>query len=239
GFSGDGGRAGNAEISTSIGQIAFDVAGNMYFTDSGNQRVRRIDASTGIIRTIAGNGTAGYTGDNGQATSATLSNPTGVAVDSQGQVYIISSTTVGGPNQVVRKVTATGILSFGNQLQSTRSSVHTVRISNTGNSNMVLNHFAITGVNAAEFTVDPITTSCGIAPGSTLAFGATCTLGVIFTPAAAGVRSALVSLADNTATNSNTIVLGGIGVLPSPTLKITSPTSGTSFKSGTSIPVTA
>src|SRR6185437_9218868 len=76
GFSGDGGRAGNAEISTSIGQIAFDVAGNMYFTDSGNQRVRRIDASTGIIRTIAGNGTAGYTDDNGQATSATLSNPT-------------------------------------------------------------------------------------------------------------------------------------------------------------------
>jgi hypothetical protein len=52
-------RAGDACL---IGQIAFDVAGNLYSTDSGNQRVRRIDAVSGIIRTIAGNGTAGYAG---------------------------------------------------------------------------------------------------------------------------------------------------------------------------------
>ncbi|MGA7312377.1 MAG: hypothetical protein WBX22_00270 [Silvibacterium sp.] len=66
GFSGDGGQARSAEISATIGQMSFDVAGNLYFVDAGNQRVRRIDASTGIISTIAGNGTAGYSGDTGQ-----------------------------------------------------------------------------------------------------------------------------------------------------------------------------
>jgi hypothetical protein len=69
GFSGDGGQARGAEISSTIGQMAFDVAGNLYFADAGNQRVRRIDAATGIIRTIAGNGTAGNGGNNGPATS--------------------------------------------------------------------------------------------------------------------------------------------------------------------------
>ena len=93
GFSGDGGRAGNAEIGASVGQFAFDIAGNFYFTDTDNNRVRRIDGATGIIHTVAGNGTVGSAGDGGPATSAHLNAPTGVAVDSQGQIYIISGTT--------------------------------------------------------------------------------------------------------------------------------------------------
>jgi hypothetical protein len=141
GFSGDGGPAGNAEISAVVGQIAFDIAGNMYFTDTDNQRVRRVDAVTGIIRTIAGNGVEGYTGDGGPATSAALDSPTGVAVDSQGQVYIISYAalaTRGDPFQVVRKVTGQGVISFGNQVRTTPSTVHLAKVSNTGNSTMVL-----------------------------------------------------------------------------------------------------
>ena len=59
GFSGDGGQARSAEISNSVGGITFDNAGNLYFSDTGNQRVRRIEKATGIIQTIAGTGTAG------------------------------------------------------------------------------------------------------------------------------------------------------------------------------------
>src|SRR6185437_1755492 len=65
GFAGDGGLAGNAEIGARAGQIAFDAAGDLYFTDTANQRVRRIEYITGVIRTVAGTGTAGYTGDGG------------------------------------------------------------------------------------------------------------------------------------------------------------------------------
>src|SRR6202011_1345698 len=88
GFSGDGGRATGAEISKVIGQFAFDPAGNFYFADTGNNRVRRVDAASGVIRTVAGNGVIGYPGDDGPATAAPISTPTGLAVDSLGQVYV-------------------------------------------------------------------------------------------------------------------------------------------------------
>ena len=56
----------------------------MYIADAGNNRVRKVATVTSIITTVAGTGTAGYSGDNGQATSATLSNPFGVATDTSG-----------------------------------------------------------------------------------------------------------------------------------------------------------
>ncbi len=129
GYSGDGGLAGNAEIGSSIGQIVFDAAGDMYFSDTNNQRVRRIDYDTGVIRTIAGDGTAGYTGDGGKATSATLHIPTGVGVDSQGNVYIISSAATG---QVIRKVRSPGLLGFGNQAKGAASAAQLFTITDTG-----------------------------------------------------------------------------------------------------------
>lgn len=84
GFSGDGGPATAARIAA--GGMAFDSSGNLYFADSINHRVRKIAASTGIITTIAGTGTAGDT--EGPATSAQLTSPRGVAVDAAGNVYI-------------------------------------------------------------------------------------------------------------------------------------------------------
>ena len=64
--------------------------GNVYIADYLNQRVRKVTVSTGIITTIAGSGgTGGYSGDNGQATSATLYYPSGVAVDSSGRITAI------------------------------------------------------------------------------------------------------------------------------------------------------
>jgi uncharacterized protein (TIGR03437 family) len=101
-FSGDGGPATAAGVTTPIG-IAVDGAGNLYFTDAG--RIRKV-SSAGTINTIAGNGGAAFTGDGGPATSASLSSPQGVALDTAGNVYI--GDTVNGR---VRKVTPAGIIS--------------------------------------------------------------------------------------------------------------------------------
>ncbi len=66
------------------------IPGNIYIADGGNHRIRKVTVSTGIITTIAGTGTASYSGDNGAATSATVSNPYGVTVDSSGLYFIYS-----------------------------------------------------------------------------------------------------------------------------------------------------
>jgi hypothetical protein len=238
GFSGDGGQGRGAEISTSIGQITFDIAGNLYFTDSGNQRVRRIDAVTGIIRTIAGNGTTGYTGDGGAATSATLSSPTGVAVDSQGQVYVISSDAATGTSQVIRKVGTTGYLGLGSQAVGLSGAAQTVLVSNTGNSQMTLTNMAINGANPGDFAVDPSTTTCDLAAGANLTEGLSCQIGVIFTPKATGARTANLVLLDNAVTGTNTVVLNGTGILATPTLAITSPKLGQTYASGSTLTFT-
>ena len=60
--------------------------GNVYIADTFNNRIRKVTVSTGIITTIAGTGTASYSGDNGAATSATLDYPVGVAVDASGRI---------------------------------------------------------------------------------------------------------------------------------------------------------
>jgi large repetitive protein len=236
GFSGDGGQGRSAEISSTIGQIAFDVYGNLYFADAGNQRVRRIDRLTGIISTIAGNGTAGYSGDIAGATQATISNPTGVAVDSQGQVYILSNAPTAGPTQALRKVGVVGRWSFSPQLKGTSSPAKVFNVANTGNDALALTANAFwTGVSAADFSIDPITTNCVLTAGATLAAGHSCNIGIVFKPSASGLRTANLHLTDNTVTGSNTIQLVGTGTLPAPTMSITSPTGGSSVTKGTTV----
>lgn len=232
GFSGDGGLAGNAEIGAVMGQIAFDIAGNLYFSDTSNQRVRRVDYTTGVIRTVAGNGTAGYAGDNNKATTANLSTPTGVAVDSQGSVYIISSATTG---QVIRKVGPGGYLTFGSVSKGKATVAQMLTVSNTGNTTLVLTSAQIGGTNASEFKIDSATTTCLLTQGSTLAAGQTCYVGIIFTPAAVGARKATLTLLDNTVTAADVTTLTGTGTLPVPTFKITAPANGSTFTSGTAV----
>ncbi len=88
-YSGDNGQATSAAINGPT-EIAIDSSGNVYFNDHENHRVRKITASTGIIGTYAGTGTASYSGDNGAATSAALYFPDGLCIDSSG---IAASTT--------------------------------------------------------------------------------------------------------------------------------------------------
>ena len=87
GYAGDGTAANSAELNLPAG-VAFDVSGNMYIAEQYNNRIRKVLLSSGIINTIAGNGTAGYTGDGGAATNASLHSPSGVAVDNAGNVFI-------------------------------------------------------------------------------------------------------------------------------------------------------
>ena len=105
GSGGDGGSAMNALLSSPYG-IAIDSSGNLFIADTGNYVVRKVDHSTGIITTVAGNGTLGYNGDNIQATSAELNAPYGIAVDTSGHLFIADS-----GNMRVRKVDlSTGII---------------------------------------------------------------------------------------------------------------------------------
>ena len=100
---GDGGIANSATINYPYG-IARDRIGNIYFADLLNYRVRKVDTA-GLISTIAGNGTAGYSGDGGTGNSAAISRPFGVTVDLDGNVYICDA-----DNSCVRKVSTTGII---------------------------------------------------------------------------------------------------------------------------------
>lgn len=104
GYYGDGGPAIYARIFGPHG-IAFDSAGNLYIADTGNNRVRKIDAS-GIITTVAGSsGVGGFGGDGGPATSALLNYPVAVAVDAAGNLYIADSL-----NSRIRRVSANGTI---------------------------------------------------------------------------------------------------------------------------------
>jgi uncharacterized protein (TIGR03437 family) len=104
-FSGDGGPATSASLNGPYG-VAVDSAGTLYIADTGNHRIRKVSPG-GIISTVAGNGTRGYSGDGGPATSASLdlSRGGGVGVDSAGNLYIAD-----GANKRIRKVSAAGTI---------------------------------------------------------------------------------------------------------------------------------
>lgn len=105
GFGGDGGPGANALLSVPTG-LALDGSGNLYIADTGNNRIRKVTASSGVISTVAGNGIPIFAGDGGPATSASLNGPRAVAVDGSGNLYIADTL-----NDRVRKVTAAGVIS--------------------------------------------------------------------------------------------------------------------------------
>ena len=105
GYSGDGGPATQASMNGPIG-LVYDSAGNLYISDRNNNVVRQVNTS-GIISTFAGNGTAGYCGDGGPASSACLNGPRGLVFDSSRNLYIVD-----GFNHRVRKVDSTGTINL-------------------------------------------------------------------------------------------------------------------------------
>ena len=103
GFSGDGGPASAAMLNNPT-DVFEDGSGNFYIADRNNNRVRKVSPS-GIITTIAGTGTAGYTGDGGSALTARLHHPNGVAVDATGNIYVADE-----GNNVIRMINPGGII---------------------------------------------------------------------------------------------------------------------------------
>ncbi len=103
---GDGGAAAAAQLNWPSG-AALDGSGNLYIADSFNHRIRRVDASTGIITTVAGTGTSGYraSDDGAAATSAQINTPLGVTLDGSGNLYIADTN-----NNRIRRVTPAGVI---------------------------------------------------------------------------------------------------------------------------------
>jgi streptogramin lyase len=100
GYSGDGGPAARALLNGPF-DVGFDPDGNLFFSDTFNHCVRRVDAHTNVIRTVAGCGEPGYSGDGGPATRARLNEPYGIAVDRAGNVYVADR-----HNHCVRRIDA-------------------------------------------------------------------------------------------------------------------------------------
>ncbi|MEW4570871.1 hypothetical protein AB1L88_23640 [Tautonia sp. JC769] len=104
GFSGDGGPAREARLNGPF-DVAFDRAGNLYLSDTFNHRIRRVDAETGEISTVAGSGRQGFSGDDGLAVEASLNEPYGICLDRLGNLYFADRL-----NRRVRKVDPAGII---------------------------------------------------------------------------------------------------------------------------------
>lgn len=100
GFSGDNGPATAAQLNLPTA-LALDGSNNLYIADTQNHRIRRLNLASGIITTIAGNGTQGFSGDGGPATAAAIDSPTGLAVDANQNLYLSDT-----HNQRIRKITA-------------------------------------------------------------------------------------------------------------------------------------
>src|SRR5437762_622934 len=141
GYSGDGAPATAAKLAGPAG-VAVDGAGNLFIADEFNRRVRRVDAATQVITTVAGNGTFGFSGDGGPATSAELDGPTGVAVDSAGNLFIADNFNlrirrVDAGTQVINTVAGNGTFDFsgdGGPATSAQLNAPTgVAVDNTGN----------------------------------------------------------------------------------------------------------
>ena len=140
GYSGDGGPATEAMLASPIA-VTCNADGDLYIADHRNSRVRRIDASTGIITTVAGTGEQGYSGDGGPAAQAAISLPRDVALDADGALYIAD-----GANNRIRRVTPDGAISTvagtgraefsgdeGSALQANLSMPYSIALDRDGN----------------------------------------------------------------------------------------------------------
>lgn len=234
GYSGDGGPATSAALFGPRG-IVDDGGGNLYFSDVGNNVIRKVDAA-GIITTVAGGSTYGYSGDGGPAVGATLLSPFAVAVDSSGNLFVADT-----GNRVVRKVTATpASVAFASTIVGATStdSPRTVTVSNTGTAALSFSVPA-SGINpaiTAGYTLGSSSTCPQIsASGHTaaLATGTSCTAVVSFHPVAVSATNAgSLTLTDdslNVVAATQSVALSGISTgttgIVTPNLALTVPTS--------------
>ena len=207
-YSGDGGPATNAGIGF-VEEITLDSVGNLFLGSSGNTnyaRVRRVDAFSGIITTVAGNGTVGFGGDGGPATSAELDDPIGITVDNSGNLFIGDSA-----NNRVREVRLPPFVAFSPtnvtfpaQRVGKTSKPRAISVMNTGTATLDISRITISGANAGDFAQ---TNSCRWGVES----GESCRISVTFTPKGAGTRTATLTITDNAPDSPRSVALTGTG----------------------------
>jgi len=172
GFGGDGGNAKSALLN-SPAAVAFDPAGNMYIADSGNNRVRKVTASTGLINTITGTGDEGFTGDAGPANLASVYGPIALYFDGNGNLLIADMF-----HNRIRRISATTIaLQYATIRVGKTSPPQLEGLENDGNASLAFSPPAF--LNAA---LDPASTTCT----ATLPSDLNCTYGVEFAPTVIG-----------------------------------------------------
>ena len=185
--------------------VTVDAAGNLYIADTGSNVIRKVTPG-GIFTTVAGNETGGYSGDGEPATSAQLSQPSSVAVDGSGNLYIAD-----WANSRVRKVDVSDppSLTFASTNVGAASASQDVTVLNLGNAPLNISQNNTSG----NFTVGGPDNTCS-SPSQTLAPAASCVLGIEFNPTASGSISGSVVLNDNAlnaASATQTISMAGTG----------------------------
>ena len=248
GYSGDDGPATSAQMNVqfSVG-LALDAAGNIYVADRINHRIRRI-STNGTISTFAGTGTAGFAGDGGPATAARLNQPSGLAFDRFGNLYVAD-----GVNYRIRRITPEGLISTvagtgdggsggdgGNSLAATLSSGIGIQEPDVFRDTLVfadhdasvVRRIALSSTALAEgYAESPFTIVSNDCPrpidGRGLAPNATCKVGVRFRPTSAGGKSGALRVASTSLAETFNVPLVGAGAAQLNLNVLRTPTAGT------------
>jgi hypothetical protein len=199
-YSGDEGPATSAGIAATM--VAVDVVGNLFITDFANYRIRRVDAVTNIVTTVAGNGVPVFSGDGGLATEASI-RPSAASIDKIGNLFIGD-----GPNFRVRKValglpkiiTSATSLNFG-RVRIRSHATQKIMVKNTGTA--LLEFFKIA---ASGNFVESNSCGSGVEPGTE------CEIDVIFSPAQRGRLTGTLTIKPNVAAGNISIPLSGTGI---------------------------
>lgn len=227
GSSGDGGLAASAQLNAPVG-IAVDAAGSVYIADTGNHAIRMVNASTGVIATVAGfNGTSGNGTLPSVATATQLASPSGVEVTGTGAMYVLDT----GNSRGIAVARNALTFNFGKVNITQSSAVQPVTVSSSGSAVVSLGSPLLTASGSTgQFTFIAATTN-GCTAAQTLTPGAQCALSAKFTPTANGAANATYTFTGNTGVNSPvpSVTLSGTGATLISTTSVTvqsAPASG-------------
>ena len=208
---GDGGPALNASMWNPL-EVALDPSGDLFIGGGNDSVIRRVDAATLTVGTVAGSckqAQGGFGGDGGLATQALLAN-VGLSIDEQQNLFIADA----GNNRIryvhlsPAATVPTRPIGFGQQVLKTTSSPRAVTLTSSGGLDLNLMSIAITGADQGDFAQ---TNNCGSTP-VLLGVDVSCTINVTFTPQALGPRKANMTITDNASNSPQTISLAGSGI---------------------------